>query len=124
MSFYESPLFVDLLLWAIYALLALTIGLSTWSMVRAFMQRNRNKTAKDVVARRIAWGVTVLLVITLAVTGLFASTQPIIINGQAFFDTLWLWMSDMLINSSITLIAVALVCVLFGMSGIIRKFKS
>jgi hypothetical protein len=32
MSFYESPVFVDALLVGIYVLLAVTLGLSVWSM--------------------------------------------------------------------------------------------
>lgn len=123
MSFYETPLFVDLLLGFIYVLIAAAIGLCLWSVSRTFRQRERKVTADDKLARRLAWIMSSALVFVLLVTCLFASTQPLHINGEPFSDTFWLRVSDMLINSSVILILIAAICVALSAMGIGRMIK-
>ncbi len=120
MSFYESPVFIDMLLGCIYVLLIVTLGLTIWSMVRSLSMRERASKIQGIPARRIAWGVFALLAVTLVLTCLLADTTPLTINGHAFTDTFWLRVSDMLINSSIILMAVAVICAVLGMSGVGR----
>ena len=122
MSFYESPLFINLLLISIYVLLAATLGLTAWSMVHSLRQRDR-KQSRGIFSGWIAWGVVALLVATLFLTCLTASTQPLMINGETFDNPFWLRVSDMLINSSLVLIVVAAICTLLGILGIGRKLK-
>jgi len=90
MSFYESPVFVDALLVGIYVLLAVTLGLSVWSMLRSLRLRERKTTEQGIPAKHIAWGVFALLVGTLALTCLLADTTPLYINGNAFTNRFWL----------------------------------
>ncbi len=120
MNFYESPVFIDVLLGCIYVLLIATLGLTVWSMVRSLTMRERPSKVQGIPARRIAWGVFALLVATLALTCLLADTTPMTINGHAFTDTFWLRVSDMLINSSLILMIVAIVCTILGMWGVGR----
>lgn len=124
MSFYESPLFIDVLLTSIYVLLGLALGLTAWSMVRALRLHDRERLTMGIPAKRIAWGVAALLTATLALTALTADTQPLSINGQPFVDHFWLRVSDMLINTSIVLIIVAVVSVALSTMGIGRKLKN
>ena len=121
MSFYESPLIINLLLIGIYVLLAATLGLTVWSMVHSLRQRDRKGQTRGIASKRIAWGVAALLVTTLFLTCLTASTQPLLINGEAFDNRFWLRISDMLINSSLVLIVIAAICTLLGIIGIGRK---
>lgn len=114
MSFYESPLFVDSLLIGIYVMLAVAIGLVVWSVVHSTRRRDHHSLDLGFPAKRIAWGVVALLVLTLTSTALLADVTPIIINGKPYDDTLWLRVSDVLINTSIILILVAVVCVTAG----------
>ena len=123
MSFYESPLFIDVLLTSIYALLALTLGLTVWSMLRTLQMRNRERLTMGIPAKRIAWGVALLLIATLALTALTADTQPLTINGQTYDSRFWLRVSDMLINTSTVLIVVAVMCVALSALGIGRLLK-
>jgi hypothetical protein len=114
MRFYEYPLFVDLLLWTVYVLLAITVGLTLWSMLRSPSRLWKGGTLP-------AWIAFALLVLTLAVTCLLANTTPIVINGKTYADALWLRVSDMLIYTSLFLIFVAVLGVAFGMSGLSRR---
>ena len=123
MSFYESPLFIDVLLVSIYVLTALTVGLTAWSMLRALRMHNSERLTMGIPAKRIAWSVALLLAATLALTALTADTQPLNINGHTFDNSLWLRVSDMLINTSIVLIVVAVVCVALSAFGIGRRLK-
>ncbi len=121
MSFYESPLFVELLLDGIYLLLIAVVGLTAWSALRTVRLRKGQDGEERIPARGIAWGVAALLVLTLSATALLADTTPLTINGKTFSDTFWLRVSDMLINTSGVLMLVAIVCALFGMRRWIVK---
>jgi len=114
MNFYESPLFVELLLDSISLLIVAALALTVWSVVHSLHLRRGQADNDRVPARRIAWGVAALLVLTMAATALLADTTPLSINGRAFTDTFWLRMSDMLINTSGILMLVAVACVVGG----------
>lgn len=103
----DSPLFIDIVLYTIYVLLAAAVLLTVWSVVRgARCEVRGTKYENGVPVRRIAWLAAGLLVVTLVVTWLTASTQPLTINGKTFSDAFWLRMSDMLINTALVLIVV------------------
>ena len=57
----------------------------------------------------------------LVLTFVLGSTQPLTINGVAFTDAFWLRTSDMLINTSLVLILIAIAAAGFGLSGWARK---
>ena len=110
MNFYESPLFVELLLDGICLLVVAALVLTVWSVAYSLRLRRGQADNDRVPARRIAWGVAALLVLTMGATALLADTTPLSINGRAFTDMFWLRMSDMLINTSGILMVVAVVC--------------
>ena len=114
MNFYESPLFVELLLDGICLLVVAALVLTVWSVAYSLRLRRGQADSDRVPARRIAWGVAALLVLTMGATALLADTTPLSINGRAFTDMFWLRMSDMLINTSGILMVVAVVCVVGG----------
>ncbi len=41
MKFYETPLFIDLLLYTIYALIIVAVGAALWSTVRSFLLEHK-----------------------------------------------------------------------------------
>ena len=119
---YESPLYVDIVLYTIYALLAAAVLLTAWSAVRArAMHRGDGGTENGIPVGRIAWLTGGMLVLTLALTWLTASTQPLNINGRTYSDTFWLRASDMLINTALILIAV--VTLLVAVTGIVTLWR-
>ena len=117
MSFYEYPLFVDILLITMYVLLFTTVALAVWSMVNSIRQHGAEKDKRSKATRYISIGVVVLLTLTLGISWLSADSTPLNINGKAFDDRTWLCISDMLINSSITMILIAAVCVVVSMAA-------
>lgn len=123
MSFYESPIFIDILLVIMYVLAAAAIGITAWSMFHSVHMRNRESVIQGIPAGKIAWGVAILLSTILIITGLLADTSAIVINGKTFSDTLWLRVSDMLINTSIILIIIAIIGVAAGSMSLGRKIS-
>ena len=120
----ETPLYIDVLLYAMYALLLLAVGFTAWSMLRSMRRQGPdNSRSNGIPARRIGVLTLVLLTASLVATYLLAPTRPLIINGKPFDDRFWLRVSDMLINTSAILIVIATIAIIIGYSGIVRKLK-
>ena len=119
-----TPLYIELLLYAMYALLLLAVGFTAWSMARSMRRQGPdNSHSNRIPVRRIGLLILALLAVSLAATYLLSNTRPLIINGKTFDDRFWLRVSDMLINTSAILIVIAAIAILIGYSGIVRKLK-
>lgn len=82
-----APFYVDLLLWAIYLLLVLAVGLIAWSTVRGLrLRKGQPATTNGVPTRIIAWASLLVLVLTLALTYLTGDATPLMSNGKPFDD--------------------------------------
>ncbi|MBQ9644746.1 MAG: hypothetical protein IJV24_00110 [Prevotella sp.] len=114
---------IDLLFYVIYAMLAMAVGLTGWSVVRSLTCNRSEAVVGRIPVRSIAWATVALLAVVLAVSYACGSTQPMVVNGQTFVNGFWLRVADMFIYTSAVLIAVAVVGVLFGASGLSRKLK-
>jgi hypothetical protein len=124
MSFYASSWFVELLLFTLYVLLAVTAALAVWSAVRSVVVRSREQGARGKMqgVRRLSMAVAGgVLALTLLLCWLSAGTEPVVVNGRLYADAFWLSVADTLIYASIVLIAVAALCVGFGASGLSRR---
>jgi cobalamin synthase len=118
----SSPLFIELLLWTIYALLAVAVGITVWSVLRTMKKQGPSERYSNGIAvRRIAWGTAAVLVVLLALTFLTGSTEPLIINGRPYNDTFWLRTCDMLINTALALIVIAVICVTYSTFRLYRR---
>ncbi|MBQ9637434.1 MAG: hypothetical protein IJV36_06020 [Prevotella sp.] len=114
---------IDLLLYLIYGMLALAAMLTTWSTLRSLV-RNRGEAVEwGIPVRLIGWLIVAGLLVVLVLTFVLGDASPLAINGRTYADGLWLRVADMLINTSIVLIIVAALGVLFGVSGLSRKLK-
>ena len=112
---YESPLYVSIVLYTIYALLLLAAALTGWSVVRSLrLQGKEGGRLHGVPARRITLITLALVVATMAVTWMLGSTKPLMNNGKTFADAFWLKTSDMFIITPIVLIAVLCLASLFS----------
>lgn len=127
MPFYEdanfnAPLFTDALLLFMYAMLAVAIIVAIVAMVRGVRMRDDGeKVSNGIPAARIAYGTVGLLVASLVLTFAFGSSEPMKIGGETFAETFWLKATDMFINTSLILIAVAVIAVGYGLSGRNRR---
>lgn len=113
MNFYETSWFVDIVLGVIYVLLVACGVCAVWSAVRGRLQK-RQPTADDRLGRKLAWSIGGLVAVVLLLTFVLASTKALVINGQMFDNPFWLRTSDMLIFSSLILLAMAIGSVFFG----------
>ena len=108
----EGSLLIDIVLWTMYVLLAVAIAAALWSAVHGVMTHERTD---DTLAARhtsmLGYATTAGVAVTLLVTFLFGSTQPVVSNGQPFTDTLWLRLTDMFIYTSLILICLCSVIV-------------
>ena len=114
----DSSFIIDIVLWAVYLLLAASMGTAVWSAVHGV--RTHEQTADPLAARRtsmIGYATASLLVVIMLLTYLFASTQPVVSNGTPFTNIVWLRLTDMLICTSLLLICVCSVIV------VIAKFR-
>jgi magnesium-transporting ATPase (P-type) len=107
----ESDVLIDIIIIAMYVLLALTLGVSAWSAWNGVSTHQRRQST------RIGYTVAAAVVVLLLLTYVLGSTSPLRSNGQTFADPLWLRLADMFIYSSITLIIVCSVIV------VIAKFR-
>ncbi len=108
----DSSLFIDVVLWAVYVLLAAAVGAALWSAVHGV--RTHEQTSDPLMKRRtqvIGYVTAAVVALLLVLTYLLASTQPVMSNGQPFTDELWLRLSDMFILTSIILIGLCSVIV-------------
>ena len=114
-------MWVDLLLWVVYVLLAVAAGLAVWSGVHGLRCRQKTKEpTRGVPSAAIGWGAALLLVLTLLLTFLLGSTEPLLINGQWYKDSFWLRLTDMFIWTAAVMLLVAVVGVVIGATGATR----
>lgn len=119
---FNAPILTDALLCFIYALLAAAIVVCAIAVVRGVRRRDDSeKVSNGVPAAMIVRTTVSLLVVTLVLTFVFGSSEPMKINGEPFTDAFWLKATDMFINTSLVLMAVAVAAVCYGLSGWNRK---
>ena len=114
----DSEILVDLVLWAVYLLMAGAVAVAVWSSVHGV--RTHERTIDPLATRHtsmIGYVTTGFVALTLLLTCLFASTKPVLSNGEPFTDALWLRLTDMFIYTSILLICVCSVIV------VVAKFR-
>ena len=103
----DTTLLIDLLLWAVYLLLAAAVGFAVWSAVHGV--KTHEKENNQLASRHtsvLGYATLGLVAVVLLLTYLLASTQPVLSNGKPFTDHLWLRLTDMFIFSSILLICI------------------
>ena len=121
----SSPVFVELLLWLLYGLLTVAVVLTLWSALRSIRLQGRGAVVSNgIPVGRIAWGVAAMVLVLLIVTSFLGSTAPLAVNSIVFSDAFSLRASDMFIYTSLLLIAIAVLGVLFGVSGLSRRINS
>ena len=101
----DSTLVIEIMLWVVYCLLAVAIGIAVWSAVHGV---RTHEQSKDPLASRhtsmTGYATVALVAVILLITFLSGSTKAILSNGQPFTDAFWLRTTDMFIFTSILLI--------------------
>ena len=110
-----SLLLAEVMLWLVYATVAVAVAVTVFSAVRPLLIAPRRQTAGR------GWLIVAFTALLLVVTWLLGSDRPLVVNGTVFSDAFWLKSTDMLIVSSLILIVVAVALVCFGVTGLNRK---
>ena len=114
-----SPFFADVMLWLMYAVLAVTLVVTAYSVWHGMRTRRQgDDVINGVPAGKIGWCVAIGLVACLLLTFLLGSSDPVISNGVRFTDGFWLKVTDMFIYTSALLVIGCFV------SAIISRFRS
>lgn len=113
---------IDIELALMYAAILAAVAAIAWSAVKALRMRNGMASNDNhIPARKIAGATVVLLVVSLLVTFLSGSAAPMHVNGTEYAQRFWLKTSDMLINTSLILLVIAVIGVVFSISGYCRR---
>ena len=117
---------VDVFLVLIYVLLAAVLTAVIVSMVHAFKVRGEVDSARNgVPAKTIMWSTAAFFVVMLVLTYALGATDVLQVNGKDYRQEEWLKVTDMFINTAITLVVVAVVLMALGVGGLNRRlFKS
>ena len=100
-----SPIIADIMLWLMYIVMAVAIGVTAASVVKTLRMRTKDdEVVNGVPQTRIAWTTAGCFVVCLVLTYLFGSSKPVMTNGTLFTNTFWLKATDMFIYTSIILI--------------------
>lgn len=119
---YNAPLLTDALIVFTYVLMAVAVAVAVVSVFRGVRMRGgAGIVSNRVPSGKIASCTIAVLLLTLAVTFVSGSAEPLRINGKPYSDSLWLKLTDMLINTSVILMVIASAAVLYGMSGLSRR---
>lgn len=123
-SSFNEPLLTNAVLWFIYILVICACVVAVCSLVWAFRLRGKaDGVVNNLPAAKIKYCTFGLLIALLALTFLLGSAEPVLVNGFQFTDALWLKLTDMFLNTSLALLAVAAAGVVFGLSGCSRKLE-
>lgn len=119
---FNAPLFTDALILIMWLMLGIAIVLAVWAAVKEYRTDKADSAVVNGIPcgkiRRFVWAGTLLLLILSFALG---ASAPLLVNGANYEDWLWLKVSDMFVCSSLALLAVAIVAVVFGATRYIRK---
>lgn len=99
-----APLYIDVVLWAVYLLLFLTTAATVYSAIHGIRTRGHQLSANGQLLRYVAIATGGITLAVMAISYAVASTTPLPINGERFDSPVWLRLTDMFIYTSITLI--------------------
>lgn len=114
---YNAPLFTDVVIVFMYLMVAAGVAAAVYAVVMERKRRSRQSVENGIPVGKIERGTLVLLVALLAVSFLLGSSAPIKVDGEVFDSVFWLKATDMLIYTSLALIAVAVAAVVFSVAG-------
>ncbi len=119
---FNAPLLTDLviiLMWILF--LGAVLTTVTLAIIGYKKHKGSNQTSWGIPARRISLSVTFGTAIILIIGFLSASSEPMLINGTNYSETLWLKVSDMFILTATILLIGAIASAIFGATRYYRN---
>ncbi len=119
---FNAPLFTNALLLLMVLYLMLGIGFSVWSVVSLLKKRGKTEAVENgIPVKKIGYLVAGSVVVLLLLTFALGSTAPMKINGATYASGFWLRTSDMFIVTSLVMMLIAVVAVIYGATKYNRK---
>jgi quinol-cytochrome oxidoreductase complex cytochrome b subunit len=120
---FNAPLFTDVLLVFMGILIVAALVLAVWALWREINMARQNKIELDnnIPVGKIRRYVVLGTIISVVLTGLFASRESVSVNGNQYNDWLGLTASDLFVNTSIIMIVAAIGTVFYGATKYRRK---
>lgn len=120
----RTELFTSVLLVVIELLILATVALVLWSSYKSAKLRREAK--KGQVANptvKIVVGVVAALWLAYVVVELLLTAQPMMINGKLYDDSLWIHLSDIVLNTAIIMFLIAAGTIAYGYLNTYRLRK-
>lgn len=119
---FNAPIFTDGVIFLMAALLLTAVGVAAVAIAKTVRKTGKGEAVSNgIPVRKISIAIIGVTIVLLASTFLLGSTRELSINGNNFTDALWLKTADMFINTSLALIVVAVISVLYGATRYYRK---
>lgn len=120
----RTELFTSVLLVVIELLILATVALALWSSYKS--AKLRREARKGQVANptvKIVVGVVAVLWLAYVVVELLLTAQPMMINGKLYDDSLWIHLSDIVLNTAIIMFLIAAGTIAYGYLNTYRLRK-
>ena len=119
---FNAPLLTDVLLWLMVIMTVAATVAAVVSLIKTIRKTGQSDgMTNGVPERKIAVGVSAVTVLCMVATFLLGSSEKLTVNGIGFSDVFWLKTSDMFVYSSLVMLFVAILAVLFGATRYKRK---
>ena len=119
-----NPRYTDVLMAFMFFTGAVALMATVWAVIRnARHHAHILNVNGGVPSGKIAMAVVVILIATMVLTYSTAADGAIIINGKSYTDMSWLNIADMCIHTIEVLFVLAVMAVIYGMSGINRRIQ-
>lgn len=119
---FNAPLMTDAVIWLMILLLIVLLCLVAWSYLMSHKKGQRSDSQHRIPAKKLSRGIGIMTLILLILSFVFGSTSAIKVNNEMYDSSFWLKTSDMLIFTSLVLMLVAAIAIVFSLMK--NRFKS
>ena len=119
---FNAPLLTDVLIGFMWVLLVLAVVAALVAMVKGLRMSNQDEELSNgIPSRKIAYSTYGITILLLVLSFAFGSSKAMMVNGAHFTDAFWLRVTDMFVNTSLSLLVIAAGVVIFGATRYYRK---
>ena len=105
-----------------WVLLVLAVVAALVAMVKGLRTSNQDEgLSNGIPSRKIAYSTYGITILLLVLSFAFGSSKAMMVNGAHFTDAFWLRVTDMFVNTSLSLLVIAAGVVIFGATRYYRK---
>lgn len=120
----NAPLLTGLLLGLTEVFVIAALVVAIWAVIRSMRNsKDYTKNENGINAGRIQLCVFIGTVVVLLLTFILGSSSTLRVNGKLYSDWFWLKTSDMFVWSSVILLVLAILAVVFGTTSYHRQRK-